>query len=335
MDILAQSYEFLQKKILPHIDKKHRGLFMFGFEALTIRSYVSLNANARMTIAKRCTAQTKIWRLVKNKKILSYFGAFVGALGLVGKCDKINVDFSTFCGFQVLTFAKQTHLGRAIPVYIATITYPIEDIGSQTRFVISEINKFVKIVGFCPQLVFDRGFESPYIVPHLVANNLPFVLRVKSGKSVKLEGLQLPLRNLPWWQNDAQIIIYGQRLRIIRSEEKKGVKEPWYILTNDRRASRNKIVAIYYFRFEIEESFKDIKHVFDLKNFYKIQKEQTFKILLWFLILGLWFTFTLIGLRKYLAARIQTNSHKKLSLVKYFVEQVQLALFGNWKLGYG
>src|SRR5438477_9141678 len=165
MVILRQSYEFVQSRLLPHVAKRHQKMFTFGFESLTLRPYVSLNANARMTVAVSNTAQSKMLRLVSNPAILQYFPAFVQQLGLVNPTDTINVDFSTFGGFYVLTFAKQTQLGRSLPVSVATITYPVESEGSQTRFIQEEVKKFITLLGFIPHFVFDRGFESPYLVP--------------------------------------------------------------------------------------------------------------------------------------------------------------------------
>src|SRR5437660_7415596 len=117
MVILKQSYEFVQSKLLPTLARRHRRLFLFGFEALTIKPFVSLNGNARTTIKGRKTAESKIYRLVMQEKLLTYFSNFISLLGLISEKDTVNVDFSTFGGFQVLTFAKQTYLGRALPVY--------------------------------------------------------------------------------------------------------------------------------------------------------------------------------------------------------------------------
>lgn len=163
MSIVQQSYEFLQTKLLPHLPLQHQRLFSFGFSALTMQPFVSLNSNARMTIENRNTAESKIRRIMKKEKMLDHFSTFVTQLQLVSATDRINVDFSTFCGYQVLTFAKQTSLGRAIPVYIAAITYPIAYPGSQTQFIIAEVKKAITLFGCAPHFVFDRGFELPYL----------------------------------------------------------------------------------------------------------------------------------------------------------------------------
>jgi hypothetical protein len=244
-------------------------------------------------------------------------------LGLVKPEDLVIVDFSSFCGFEVLTFAKQTLLGRAIPLYFNLLTYPIIlDERSQTLFTIREIKKFKEIFGFYPVFVFDRGFTLPLLVSFLIGEKITFYLRMKKDKYVGYLGKELPLRNLPWYESDCRINVYGYSLRIVVSE-KKG-DEPWYILTNDFTSNRDQIIAKYYFRFEIEETFKDLKHVGRLKKFF-IRKKLTFTILLWFLILSIWLSFLVTQMRYLIRKRIKVNTHKRLSFIKQFFESISQA----------
>lgn len=311
---------------------------MFGFEALTLRPFVSLNGNARITIQNRNTAESKIYRLVLQKKMLEYFPRFISLLGLVTKNDCINVDFSTFGGFQVLTFAKQTYLGRTLPLYFSTIVYPIESAGSQIIFIEKEIKKFISLLRFKPHLVFDRGFESPYLVPFLLKEKIPFTMRFRKDKHVVYQLKDIPLRNLPWFEKDCVCEIYEDTfLRVVVSEklserlDSEGREEPWYLVTNDFMSSKDKINGRYYFRFEIEETFKDLKHINDLGAFYKIRKEQTFKILLWFCILSIWLSFLLSQTKQYLITRIKQKRRKMLSVTRFFAESIQLELFSFYK----
>lgn len=332
MSILDQAYSFLQMKILPHILRKHHQQFSFGFEALTLMPFTSLNGNARMVGDNRNTAESKMRRVVGNEKLLSYFPAFVQNLQLVKPRDRINVDFSTFCGFQVLTFAKQTALGRAVPVYIAAITYPIENPGSQTQFIIKEVEQFAKLVNIPVHFVFDRGFELPYLANCLVDHKINFTIRMRKDKHILYQMKDIPLRNLPWFENDVQVDIYGKVLRVVRSEKKKHMAEPWYLLTNDFNSTKDKIIADYYFRFEIEETFKDLKHIFALNKFYTIKKKQTFLILLWFFILSIWLAFLVPEALSFLTQRVQQHMHKRLSIVRHFFEQLQREKYFCMKL---
>lgn len=276
MDILAESHKIFQSKILPTVGKRHQKLFSFGFEALSLMPFVSLHSNARMTLAKRCTAETKIYRLVSNKNILKYFPQLLPQLHLVQPGDKINVDFSTFCGFQVLTFAKQTSLGRAIPAYIAAITYPIENPGSQTQFIIKETKTFMRLLGFSVHLVFDRGFELPYLASSLVENHINFTIRMRKDKHVLYRKKDIPLRSLPWFENDCMVGIYGETLRVVRSEKKKGMEEPWYLLTNDTKSTRDKIMLIITSDLKLRRLSKTSNISLRLRSFTELPRNKHF-----------------------------------------------------------
>lgn len=322
MNILLQTVSLFNTKILSQIGKRHKKLFSFGFQALSLQEFTSLNGNARSIVPNRSTAESKIFRLVSNKTIPADFSHLASTLGLVGPTDIVNVDFSTFCGFEVLTFAKQTVRGRAIPLYFNLLTYPITDETSQTVFVMGEIARFKKIFGFCPPLVFDRGFTLPLLVQFLIREKITFYLRMKKDKYVTYRDRDLPLRCLPWWENDTTVTVYDHDVRIVRSP-KKG-DEPWYILTNDMHSSRDQVVARYYFRFEIEETFKDLKHVGRLKRFF-IRKKATVRVLLWFAILSIWLAVLIGYMHRFLASRVRHNTHKRLSFIKQFFEQLTLS----------
>jgi len=64
-------------------------------------------------------------------------------------------------------------------------------------------------------------------------------------------------------------------------------KEPWYIVTNDLEASAEEVTEIYYHRFEIEEVFKDAKHLFGLE-YIQFKKPERLTTVLWFVMLGMW-----------------------------------------------
>lgn len=276
-----------------------------------------------MVVTNQFTAKSKAYRLTTKPAIPSYFEKLVKELKLVTPKDTVNVDFSTFAGFEVLTFAKQTHLGRALPLSIALIKHPIQDPDSQTLFIMRTIRDFARLLGFCPHLVFDRGFESPYLVPFLVKGRVSFTLRMRQDKHVSYLGREIPLRHLPWWANDCMVTVYKHQLRVVRSEQKPRTKEPWYVLTNDCTSTRDQIIARYYFRFEIEETFKDLKHINQLKHPYPLKKPLTLTILLWFSILTMWLAFLVEDMQTYLMQRIKQKKRDRLCLTRYFFEQIQ------------
>ncbi|MEI6532647.1 MAG: transposase [Candidatus Roizmanbacteria bacterium] len=201
----------------------------------------------------------------------------------------VIIDFSTFCGFQVLTLAVQTHEGRAIPVYFDCLTYPIEFVGSQNIFIIDTLKRFIEQFKIKPAFVLDRGFTIPSLIQFFEADEIVFYVRCKKTKLISIPdgngGDTMLSAQALKHTNDTTIKAYGDlQLRLIKSAfNRKKHKEPWYILTNDFSSTRKEIITIYYHRFEIEETFKDLKHVFGLKKFF-IKRMMSFKVLLWCMI---------------------------------------------------
>ncbi len=308
MDIVTQTKEFVTTRFLPFVRRKHQSLFIFGLQALCFTPYKSLGSNARLIIENINTANAKMFRLVGKKTMVHNFRKILVASDLVNKTSLVNVDFSTFCGFQALVFAVQTGMGRALPVWNNSLTYPIEHVGSQNIFVLDEIKAFGKTLGFFPRFVFDRGFWIPCVMKFLLREKIPFYLRIKAGQHLELErntkrkkkGKSKKLRAQIIGQTikDARIILFGYHLRLIISppppeqvnKKKKQNTQRWYILTNNMQATREEILTIYKTRFEIEEAFKDIKHIQDLKVLH-LKTIQSFTILLWFATLSLWLSY--------------------------------------------
>lgn len=297
-------------------------------QALSLSPFTSLNSNARMVIANESTACSKIFRLVSKEKVLNYFPKLLTKLSLVHKTSLVNVDFSTFCGFETLAFGMQTNEGRAIPIWANCITYPIKEVGSQNIFVVDEIKTLGLSLGFYPGFVFDRGFWIPDMIKFFLKGNIVFYLRIKASKLLEFETGIKSARVLGKVSKDIPIKLYGKMARLIISppppkvtqKGKKQNKERWYILTNDLTSAREEVLNIYKHRFEIEETFKDLKHVCDLKKFF-IKKKLTFKILLMFACLSFWIAYLC---RKF-TSLILTINHpkKKRSYFKVWWEEIQ------------
>ena len=338
MDIVGQTHVFVTTKILPTIKKQHHRLFTFGIKAISLTPYDSLGSNARQIVENTCTASSRIYRLVSNKTMVINFHLLVKLLG-INKDSFINVDFSTFCGFQTLAFAKQTGKGRALPVWNDCITYPIEKEGSQNIFVLDQIQRFGKALGFFPSFVFDRGFWIPCVMKFFLKRKIIFYLRIKKGQH--LAWVQRKQSNkgkrgksgkkayiIGNHTKDATITVFGYHMRLIvspppprqRNPKKSQNTEPWYIITNDMDSSREEVLHIYATRFEIEETFKDYKHIQKLKRL-RIKTCETFTILLWFASLAFWLAFW-VG-----EERIPKKVHpkKKRSFFRIFWEDIQRA----------
>jgi len=331
MNILGQTGKFVTNQILPAVKPKHKKLFSFGLKALTLTPYESLGSNSRLIIKNLSTAASKIYRLTSNKTIIADFHKLVSLSGLVQKTSLVNVDFSTFCGFQTLAMAVQTRAGRAIPVWLNAITYPIKFAGSQNIFVFSEIKALGKCLGFYPRFVFDRGFWIPCVMKFMLEEKIIFYLRIKKGQELLWEKdkKKTKAKLLGNHTKDAVINLYGHKLRLIISPpppkqtnpKKKQNTERWYIMTNDMETKREDILQTYATRFEIEETFKDLKHIQRLKRL-RIKTIQTFIILLWFATLAFWIAWWVNG------ERVMTKVHpkKKRSYFRIFWEDLQRSI---------
>lgn len=229
-----------------------------------------------------------------------------------------------------------TGAGRAIPIWNNCITYPIEFVGSQNQFVLTELKKFGKTLGFYPRFVFDRGFWIPVVMQFLLKKNIIFYLRIKQGQSLHWNkyGKAQKAKIIGRYTKDTEFTLFGYKMRLIVSPpppkqtnpKKQQNTQHWYIITNDRKSSREEILEIYATRFEIEEVFKDYKHIQKLKNL-RIKTKETFTILLWFATIAFWIAWWTSGTR----AEKNTPVHpkKKRSFFRIFWEELQRALRTN------
>jgi IS4 transposase len=113
----------------------------------------------------------------------------------------------------------------------------------------------------------------------LVTHEAIFSIRLKASRRVERGDEEVKAFERP--THDMRITRDGLSLRVIRSDRPDDHGEPWFILTSDMQKSRKKIMRIYYHRFEMEETCKDLKQVLSLQLM-KLTKPLTLKILLWF-----------------------------------------------------
>jgi hypothetical protein len=329
----------VQNNLLPSVPTKWCPQLSFGLEAFSLRLFQSAGSNARTVVANANTASSKTLRLLKNRKLASQLGNVFDALNLVRPGSFVNVDHSDMHGLTALVGAAQTRNGRAIPCLVET-TYAQQipahsdkkrwqklraamvlarKTQSFTGHTIDALQDFADRLGFWPKLVFDRGFGNESIVTHLAAEGCTFYIRLKAGRFVEFDGQRTEVKRLT--DKDTAIRLYGMTLRVIRSPKSRRAKEPWYILTNDMTSSRNKVVKIYYHRFEIEETFKDTKHLFELKRLH-VMKPNSLKVLLWLVFLGIALLYSATKPTKAQA----TTPKKRCSWVRQAYEQLQQQL---------
>lgn len=327
--IIPSCSRIVQQQLLPQIPRRWQHQFKFGVAALTLKPFASLASNARQTVAHPDTASTKMDRLTCNEGLASALAGAVHRLGYVQPASIVACDHSDFNGLSAFVGAVQTRRGRAIPCLIETTYSPrLPAHGDAPKRkqamrrarhkasvrlydqVATTLVAWAEELGFWPRLVFDRGFGGLRLVRTLAEHGATFYIRLKAGRRVRLGGIEMSVRNLVV---DDQVIRLGElELRVVRSDGPT-TGEPWYILTSDRTSSRDRIIQIYYHRFEIEETFKDMKHVLELEQA-RFMKPLSLKVVLWFTSLSLILSF-LVGwwtqIRKPRHPKKQTSHYKQ------------------------
>lgn len=330
-----------QNELLPVTNRYWRSQLQFGLQAYGLRSFQSATGNARMVVPNADTAARKSERLFANAGLGLQLGSVFDSLALVKPSSFVNVDHSDMNGLTALVGAVQTRHGRAIPCLVeATYSDRLPSTPeapkrkqalrrartearkwqSFTGHYIDALQGLHDRLGFWPKLVFDRGFGNESLVTHLQAEGATFYVRLKGGRFVHLGDQRIATKLLA--QTDATVELFGLHLRIVRSPKSRRAHEPWYILTNDLSSSRNKVVRIYYHRFEIEETFKDMKHIFELKRT-RLNKPLSLKLLLWFVSLGIALLYAVTKPTKTLSK--QTHPKKQTSWLRQAYEQLQQA----------
>jgi transcriptional regulator with XRE-family HTH domain len=288
----------VQERFIPALPDYWVHQFRFGVAALTLKPFVSLASNARSTIEHPDMASTNMDRLVGNGGLATKLSEIVAGLGIITARSILACDHSTMNGLMTFMGAIQTRRGRAIPCVLETLysqVLPASDTTSKRNQKLRQARKAAGIhlydqamvcleelaerLGFWPRLAFDRGFGGISFIRKLVGHKAIFYIRLKASRFVEIGGEQFKVSELD--AHDTVITLDGMRLRVIRSDQPDEDGEPWYILTSDMTTSRKKVIRIYYHRFEIEETFKDLKHILDLAKM-RLTKPLSLKILLWF-----------------------------------------------------
>jgi hypothetical protein len=345
-DIVQKSRRLIQNKLLTAVPSKWQEQLSFGLEAFALRPFQSAGSNARSVVANTNTAASKVRRLLANHKLAAQFGLVFDQLKLVKPGSYVNIDHSDFNGLTALVGAVQTRNGRAIPCMVET-TYalhiPATGSAKSTRrwgrlrtdmqfaraqqsftgHTIDALQNLADRLGFWPRLVFDRGFANESIVEHLSAEGATFYIRLKAGNYAECDDQQLRIGELS--DKDMTVQLFGLSLRVVRSPKSKGATEPWYILTNDFTSSRSKVVRIYYHRFEIEETFKDTKHLFELHRL-QFDRPTSLKVVLWLVFLGVAILYAVT--RPTQQQRSSANSKKHVSWIRQAYEYFQRILTG-------
>ena len=152
-------------------------------------------------------------------------------------------------------------------------------------------------------------------------------VRMRADSLAELAGGQAALRDLA--TGDEVVTVARCKLRVVRSKKRGRNKESWYILTSDTKRTPRQVIKTYYHRFEIEESFRDIKSILGLRRT-KLMRPLSLAVLFWMVSLGILLLY-LAGLKTYGKKLLHQMASvglakKRLSWFRYLYEMVEQAL---------
>jgi hypothetical protein len=277
MNFSPQWIHGLTKKIFPSLRKTQSWNL-----SLTVFGQIKSQSGILSKIVRQIPGAVKhkhrlkrLWRFVSNHRVkperLQAHWVSWCIRTFTPPCQKhivVALDWTTLPGNIQCLMAAIPFKGRAIPL-LWTI-YLFSDIkDSQNKIeerLIARLNNLFILSGKRLVLVADRGFGRATLISYLQRKQILFVVRVKSkvwitiGKKTKilLSKLYLVPEKRYWYKRITfreDGIVQRVSMAMVVA---KGSDDPWFLLTNLKRADI--AIANYQLRFDIEEWFKDLKH---------------------------------------------------------------------------
>lgn len=268
------------------LPKKLHGMFRFGVRAFVLNPITSCNGNARSAHhGSRAAAEQAMFRLLSHERLVRLIWKHVARLCPLTESDVVDVDYSNLGPLAILGFAKQTARGRAVPVLMRALasntqgqkkTHPKYQVlkdayaawkvyaqADQYSYVIRSLRLLRYLYKTQPRLAFDRGFMTSTIAQFLCDSRWLFYIRAREDQYVYWCGTRHRISSFR--KGSYRVEWAGRPLRLVVGSTRKRHPVPWYILTNDEVRTDKQIIRYYYHRFEIEESFRDMKSLFRLK----------------------------------------------------------------------
>lgn len=278
-----------------HITYAKRHRFLGAVQALSLQEFSSLNKAGRQLHINRLSGESRIRRTVNDTRLSNQLQALLIAETLGGRSGYwyCSLDHSQFGPFCIAVLAVSVRRGRAIPIWCqvnkseAALIAPLLQALTVLLAELKQAAPQLKLV-----LVMDRWFASDKLFHLLSEHKAYFIARTKSDKRIQL----------PWdpsWYKppimevsllETEVTYRSHKLRLVRSDIKPGMKqdEPWFLLTNlPEEITRRQLLNRYAERFEIEESFKDLKWLNRLE-WQRVRKPEVIRSLLLFVFLGWW-----------------------------------------------
>lgn len=278
-----------------YIPKAKARRFITGVSQLSLQEFSSLNAAGRSIGLNRWTGENRIRRAITDTTLADQLQQLLIAESFTGRKGYwyCSMDHSQFGPFCIAVLAVSVRKGRAIPIWVqvnkseAALVLPLL---AALEVLLAELRKLAPDLK--PVLVMDRWFASDKLFKLFEAYGVYFIARTKSDKRIQLpwdpSWWKVPIREVS--HLELSVTYRTHRLRLIRSELKADMKdpEPWFLLTNlPEEITRLQVLNRYKERFEIEETFKDVKWLQRLE-WQQVRKPVVIRSLLLFIFLGWW-----------------------------------------------
>jgi len=220
-----------------------------------------------------------------------------------GHCLPVIIDQSTLGGRWEVLWASIPFRGRALPIAFRLFRYEEisqDEEGTQHKIEETFIRKVVEVLpdGHPPLLLFDRGYARVDFFQFLDSLGVKYVVRVPKNVWVqyghsyagRLDGITIARGALLWWPRThyQKTKRYSVNLAITINAT---AKEPWYLVTNLKRASS--AVRWYERRFRCEELFRDMKDQLNLEKVWIKDTDRMERLV--FGLVVLYYALTLIG----------------------------------------
>jgi hypothetical protein len=237
------------------------------------------------------------------------------------------LDHSQFGPFCSAVLAVSIRKGRAIPIW-CQINKSEAGLAKPLLRALKELAEQFpdrKLV-----LVMDRWFCSKQLFELIVGHGWYFICRAKYSRRVHVpwERKSIPMGEIS--HLELPVEYWGMNLRMVRSTLRPGMKEPepWFLLTNlpETEATRLQVLRRYAERFEIEETFKDIKWLQRLE-WQQIKRPEVMRTLLLFIFLGWWLLWRFVA--NHFSIR-KIHPKKRLSWFRSAWEHYQGLLMATW-----
>lgn len=317
-----------------YIPKAKARRFVTGVSQLSLQEFVSLNAAGRNIGVNRFTGENRIRRAITDRELADSLQQLLVTETFRARHGYwyCSMDHSQFGPFCIAVLAVSVRNGRAIPVWCqvnlseAALITPLLVALEVLLTTVGKLAPDLKLV-----FVMDRWFASDKLFKLFTKYQAYFIARTKSDKKIVLPW------DPSWWRTPIQEVSHLElsityrthKLRLIRSELRKGMKdpEPWFLLTNlPEEITKTMVLHRYAERFEIEEAFKDIKWLQRLE-WQRIKKPEVIRSLLLFTFLGWWLLWRYVT-PTVTAAASQSKLHpkKRLSWFRQAWEYLQRLL---------